>query len=116
MRHIRDLRVGHDLVSRDQGSLAAYGIASKHHSSWDSEMSVTTSLVASFAKPFPFLRLSRPRFGCGLACCTSSSSLCAGAGAFVVAAGGATSGDGDTLEEAGLGSVVRRCYHLHMLM
>ena len=45
-------------------------------------MSVMTSLGASFAKPFLFLRSSRLRFGCELARYSSSSSH--GVGAFVV--------------------------------
>ena len=43
-------------------------------SSWDSEMSVVTGLVASFAKPWPFLRSSRLRLGWGLTRCSSASS------------------------------------------
>ena len=64
-------------------------------------MSVTTSLVASFVKLIPFLWLSRLRFGCGLARCSSSSSL--GAGACVVAAGGAAGKDGERRQGGGVG-------------
>ena len=66
-------------------------------SSWeyDSEIRVAPGWVASFAKPFPFLRSSRLRFGCGLVGCSSSSSLGVGVGAAISADDGAACGDGE---------------------
>ena len=101
MRHIRDLRVGHDLVVGDQGSLASNVSPVNNTSSCDSEMSVTTGLVASLAKSFPFLRSNRLRFGCGLVRCSSSSSL--GAGVVLGADGGAPGGDGERRQGGGVG-------------
>ena len=72
-------------------------------SSCDSEMSVTNGLVASLAKTFPFLWSSRLHFGCGLVCCSSSSSLGVGAGAVLGADDGAAGGDGERCWGGGVG-------------
>ena len=69
-------------------------------SSCDSEVSVTTVLVACLAKPFPFVRSSRLRFGCRLVHCSSSSSL--GVGVVPGADGGAVGGDGERRREGGV--------------
>ena len=63
-------------------------------SSCDSEMSVTTGLLASFAKPWPFLRSSLCLLGSGLVCCSAASSC----GVFVF--GG---GVGERRREGGVG-------------
>ena len=72
---------------------------------YDSEMSVTTGLVASFAKPFPFLSSSRLRFGYGLVRCSSVSSLGVGIGVVLGAHDGAACGDGERLLGGRVGSV-----------
>ena len=70
-------------------------------SSCDSEMSVTIGLVASLAKPFPFLRSSHLRFGSRLVHCSSSSSL--GASVVLGADDGAAGGDGERHRGGGVG-------------
>ena len=70
---------------------------------YDSEMSITTSLVASFAKPFPFLRSSHLRLGSGLVRCSSVSSLGMGVGAALGVDDGAASWDGVCRFEGGDG-------------
>ena len=82
---------------------------------YDSEMSVTTSLVASFAKPFPFLWSSRLRFGCRLVRCSSVSSLGLGVGVVQGADDRTAGGDREHRLEGGVGeSCLRgastRCY------
>ena len=69
----------------------------------DSEMSVTTGLVASLANPFPFVRTSCLRFGYRHVRCSSASSLGVGAGVVLGADEGATSGDGECCREGGVG-------------
>ena len=64
-------------------------------------MSVMTSLGASFAKPFLFLRSSRLRFGCELARYSSSSSH--GVGAFVVGERRRGGGVGERRRGGGVG-------------
>ena len=66
-------------------------------SSWayDSEIRVTTGQVASFAKPFPFLRSRRLRFGFGLVGWSSVASLGVGVGVASGTDAGAAGGDGE---------------------
>ena len=72
--------------------------------SWcDSEMSVTTGLVASLAKPFPLLRSSRLCLGCGLVRCSSSSHLGVGVGVVLGVDDGAAGGDGERCWGGGVG-------------
>ena len=60
-----------------------------------SEIRVITGLVASFAKPFPFLQSSRLHFDCGLLGCSSISSFGVGVSAIMGADDGAACGDGE---------------------
>ena len=58
-------------------------------------MSVTTGLIVSLAKPFPFLWSSHLRFVCELVRCSSASSFGVGVGAVLGADDGAAGGDGE---------------------
>ena len=73
---------------------------------YDSEMSVTTGLVASFAKTFPFLLSSLLRFGCGLIRWSSISSLGVGVRVALGADDGAVGGDGECRLGGCVGCVV----------